>query len=30
MTKAPEVNPAPNPFDPVALRLDQSTRTQSG
>ena len=24
MTKAPEVNPAPNPFDPAALRLDQS------
>ena len=24
MTKAPEVNLAPNPFDPAALRLDQS------
>ena len=22
MTKAPEVNPAPNPFDPAALRSD--------
>jgi hypothetical protein len=24
MTNAPEVNPGPNPFDPAALRLDQS------